>query len=210
LVDDHLSFRQSLAFLLGREPDLEVVGEAGSLAEARPLLGTADVALIDLDLPDGNGVDLIRQLHAASPRANAVVLTAGRRLVDLGRAVEAGAAGTLHKSLPVAEVVAALRRLVAGEHLTSPTETVELLRLAGRQRERDRVAEQAIARLTRREREVLQALAEGLSDRTIAERLNVQPETVRTHMVNLLAKLEADSRLQALVFAVRHGLVTID
>ena len=210
LVDDHLSFRQPLAFMLAREPDIVVVGQAGTVADARRLLTDVDVALIDLDLPDGDGVDVIRELRRASPCGMPVVLSASAMRTDVARAVEAGAVGVLHKSRSVDELVAALRRVTAGEHLLSPPETVELLRLVGQQRERDRAANAAIDRLTRRECEVLHALADGLHDREIAERLHVRPETVRTHMVNLLQKLGVDSRLQALVFAVRYGLVKID
>ena len=209
LVDDHLSFRQPLAFMFAREPDLEVVAQAGSVAEARTRFSDVDIALVDLDLPDGSGVDVIRELRSANPRAMAVALTASARRADVAKAVEAGAAGVLHKSRPVDEVVAALRRLAAGGHLLSPAETVDLLRFIGQQRERDRTAQAAIGRLTRRECEVLQALAHGLQDREIAERLHIRTETVRTHMVNLLAKLGVDSRLQALVFAVRYGLVEV-
>jgi DNA-binding NarL/FixJ family response regulator len=96
-----------------------------------------------------------------------------------------------------------------GEQLLELSEVVELLRIAGRRREQDRSAQVVISRLTRREREVLQALADGLNDREIAERLHISTETVRTHMVNILRKLGVDSRLQALVFAARHGIVKI-
>lgn len=209
LVDDHLSYIEPLKYMLELEPDIEVIGMAGSLAEARPLLSCANLALVDLDLPDGDGVDLIRESRTQSAPVMAVVLSATGVRAHLARAVEAGAVGMLHKSRPVAEIVAALRRLMAGEHLISPAETVDLLRLVGQQRQRDLAAKMAIDRLTRREREVLQLLAEGLHDREIADRLSVSTETIRTHMVNLLHKLEVDSRLQALVFAVQHALVKI-
>ena len=209
LVDDHLAFRQPLAFMLQREPDLAVVGQAGSVAEARRLLADADVALVDLDLPDGDGVELIRELRAANPRGQAVVLSASAGRADLARAVEAGAVGGFHKALAIDELVAGLRRLGRGEPLLAPTETIELLRLAGRQREGARAAREAAGRLTPREIEVLQALAEGLSDAEIGQRLHIARETVRTHMVHLLGKLGLDSRLQALVFGVRQGLVKI-
>ena len=209
LVDDHLAFRQPLAFLLGREPDLAVVGQAGSLAEARPLLAAADVALVDLGLPDGDGADLIRELRAANPGARAVVLTASADPKRVAPAVAAGAAGVLHKSRSVAEIVAALRRLGAGEALLAPAAAVALLRQAGERRERERSAQAAIDRLTPRECEVLAALADGLSDKEIGERLGIARETVRTHLVKLLAKLGVDSRLQAVVVALRHGLVVI-
>ncbi|MER3406782.1 MAG: DNA-binding response regulator, partial [Chloroflexota bacterium] len=166
--------------------------------------------IVDLGLPDGDGVVLIEELRRVNPRAAVLVLTASTDRRHLARAVEAGAVGLLHKSVEVAEIIAAIRRLGAGEWLLTPREIFELLRLAGQQRELCREAEVALARLTAREQEVLQALADGLSDREIAARLHISPETVRTHMGNILSKLGVQSRLQALVFAIRHGAVTID
>jgi DNA-binding NarL/FixJ family response regulator len=209
LVDDHLSFRQPLAFMLLREPDITIIGQAASVAEARPLLPQADIALIDLDLPDEEGVVLIHELLAVNPTATALVLTGSRSNLAMARAVEAGAVGVMHKSRPVSEVVAAIHRLHAGESLLSVQESIDMLRFITRQRDQHRAVQAMIGRLTPREREVLQALAAGLSDREIAHQLLVSTETVRTHMVNLLHKLEVDSRLKALVFALKHDLVTI-
>jgi DNA-binding NarL/FixJ family response regulator len=210
LVDDHLSFRQPLAFMLSRVPTITVIGQAGTVAEARQYLPQADIALVDLNLPDGEGEVLIRALKSVNPGAKALVLTASGSSTAMAQAVEAGAEGVLHKSLPIDEVIAAIRRLEAGEHLISPMETIELLRFVAHQREQDRAAKAAIDRLTRREREVLQALSGGLHDREIAERLHVSTETIRTHMVNILHKLGVESRMEALLFAMRHHLVTID
>lgn len=128
---------------------------------------------------------------------------------QLARAVEAGASGMLHKSTCIKDVVAAARRLGAGERLLSSEEIHEMLNLASRQREQNREEEFLLGQLTRREREVLKAFGEGLSDREIAARLYVSPGTVRTHMANVLAKLEVDSRLQALLLAARHYIVEI-
>ena len=210
LVDDHLAFRQPLAFLLMREPDLTITGQAGTVAEARPLLPEADIALIDLDLPDGEGIEVIRDLHAVNPTAIALVLTGYGTHVTAARAVEAGAAGVMLKTRPISEVVEAIRRVHAGEALLSVPETMELLLPITRHRHQEHAIQAIIARLTPREREVLQALASGLTDREIAQQFHVSTETVRTHMVNVLHKLEVDSRLKALVFAVKHGLVSID
>jgi DNA-binding NarL/FixJ family response regulator len=209
LVDDHLSFRQPLAFMLMREADITIIGQAGTVAEARPLLPQADIALIDMDLPDGEGVELIHALHAVNPQALALVLTSDSSNLAMARAVEAGAVGVLHKAGAVSEITDAIRRVHAGEALLSVRETIEMLRFITRRREQDRAAQAAIGRLTQREREVLTALAHGLHDREIAERLYIQTETVRTHMVNLLHKIGVDSRLQALVFAVKYGLVDL-
>jgi DNA-binding NarL/FixJ family response regulator len=210
LVDDHASFRQPLAFMLEREPDITVVGQGGTLAEARVLLHGVDIAVIDLALPDGNGMLLIKELHGASPQSQALVLTGRGDPVEYARAVEAGAAGVLQKAVGIGDIVDTVRRLQAGEALLSPQQTIAMLRLAARQRERDREALAVASRLTPREREVLQGLAAGLGDKEIAQRLYISTETARTHMVNILAKLGVESRLQALVFAVRHSLVTIE
>ena len=200
LVDDHTTFRQPLAFMLGLEPDVAVVAEAGSLAEAEEALEEddleVDVAVVDLDLPDGSGTAFIRDLRRLRPRAAALVLSALSEPAQLAPAIEAGAAGVMHKSTRMGDLLGAVRRLHAGEQLLSQQEVIEALRLVVRERES--------------EREVLQALAEGLGDKEIAERLYVGTGTVHTHVTSILSKLEVSSRLQALVFAVRHGVVTID
>jgi DNA-binding NarL/FixJ family response regulator len=212
LVEDHASFRQALAFMLEREPGFEVAGQVGSLAEARELNGEVlekvEVAIVDLALPDGDGLDLIEDL-SSQPRTMTLVLSASLEPGRFARAVEAGASGVLHKSTPIKDIVEAVRKLRAGEALLSPAEVVEMLRLVGRERQEEHAARQAVERLTPREKEVLQALAEGLESREIAEKLNVTVETERTHMVNILHKLGVHSRLQALVFAARYGVVQI-
>jgi DNA-binding NarL/FixJ family response regulator len=214
VVDDHDTFRDPLAFMLEREPDLTVVARPRSLSEAREVLGSAevvvDVAIVDLNLPDGSGTDLIKDLRGSHPRAKALVLSAMSEQRYLAEAIEAGAAGVMHKSAPMSDLVEAVRRLAVGEQLLTQQEVIEALRFVGRVRESNREARLAIDRLTPREREVLQALAEGWSDREIATRLHVGVGTVHSHVTNILSKLDVSSRLQALVFAVRHGVVTIE
>ena len=213
LVDDHASFRQTLAFVFDQQPDFEVVAQAGSLAEARRVVesleGEADLGVIDLSLPDGEGTDLIKDLREANEDFAALLLTASLDRTDHARAVEAGAAGVVHKSADVDEILDATRRISEGETLLSPEELVEMLRIASQDREEEREARANIEQLTRREREVLQALSEGLSDKEIAERLHMSVDTERTHMMNILSKLGVHSRLQALLFAARYGLVEI-
>ena len=128
---------------------------------------------------------------------------------EIGRAVEKGAAGFIHKSAYLDEVIEAMRRLCAGQTLMPLEEVVELLRFAQRTREQEHEAHQAIETLTPREREVLQALAEGLDSQGVAERLHLSPRTVRNHMSSILTKLGVHSQLQALVFAVRHGVIEL-
>ena len=213
LVEDHASFRQALAFMFEREPEFAVVGQAGTLAEARRFLngsrGETDVAVCDLALPDGDGFDLIEELAANGGKVITLVLSASLEPARFARAVEAGASGVLHKAAAIGDIVEAVKRLRAGEALLSPDEVIEMLRMVSRQRQEQLEAQRAIDRLTRREREVLQALAEGLDSKDIAEKLHITVETERTHMVNILNKLGVHSRLQALVFAARNGLVEI-
>jgi DNA-binding NarL/FixJ family response regulator len=212
LVEDHASFRQALAFMFEREREFVVTGQAGSLAEARAFMRKVpdgvDVAVVDLALPDGDGFELIEEL-ASRPDVMTLVLSASLEPARFARAVEAGAAGVLHKSAAIGEVVEAVRRLKSGEALLSPAEVIEMLRMVSRKRQEAYEAQRAIEKLTPREKQVLQALGEGLDSKDIAEKLHITVETERTHMVNILNKLDVHSRLQALVFAARHGLVEI-
>jgi two-component system, NarL family, response regulator DevR len=210
LVDDHASYREMLTIVFDSEPDFEVVAQAGSLAEAGGMLEGVDLAIVDLDLPDGDGTDLIGELRVANPHGLVLVLTASAEREVHARAVEAGACGVLHKSVRVEDIIDTSRRAIRGETILSKDEIIELLRLAGREREREYREHQATQRLTPREQEVLQALASGLSDSEIAERLNVSIGTVRNHFVSIFNKLGVHSRLQALVFALRQRVVELD
>lgn len=207
ILDDHAAFREPLRFMFEREPEFEVSGEAGNLEEARGMLEDVDVAVVDLNLPDGHGSEILPELRRRSPKALALVLTASADRAEYARAVEAGAAGVLHKSSRISEIISATRRLLVGEALLSPEETVELLRLYHQHQEQTREARESIGRLTPREREILQCLVQGLSDKEISDRLYVSVGTVRNHVASTLSKLRVHSRLQALVLAIQHGLV---
>jgi PAS domain S-box-containing protein len=209
LVEDHASFRQAIASMFEREPEFVVVGQAGTLSEAREMLYGVDVAVVDLTLPDGYGGELIKELRAYNPQAQVLVLSASLDRAEIARAVEAGAAGILHKTVEMYEVVKAVQRLRAGETLLPMEDVVELLRFASSQRDQEYKANQVIAQLTTREKEVLQVLAEGLDSKEIAERLHISSKTEANHMSSILNKLGLHSRLQALVFALRYGVVEI-
>ena len=213
LVEDHTSYRDAATSVFEREPGFEVVGQAGSLTQARKILKggslAVDVAIVDLGLPDGYGGELIKELREINPQAQALVLSASLDKSEVAGAIEAGAAGVLHKSVGMEEVVQAVRRLKAGETLLPPEEVVELLRFAIYHREQEQEAHQAIAQLTPREKEVLQALAEGLESKQIAERLHISVLTERNHVMSILTKLGVHSRLQAVVFALRFDIVKI-
>ena len=209
LVDDHATIRQAMSYVFSREPGFEIAGEAGTLKEARGFAGEFDVAVVDLGLPDGSGLDLIRDLRHANPGCIILVLSSNPDRLVFARAVETGASGFLHKSAALEDILEAVRKLGSGETLLSTEEVIEMLRLASAEREDEFRRRELTEQLTRREHEVLQALADGLNDRQIAERLYISFETERTHMSHILAKTGADSRLQALLLAARCGVVEI-
>ena len=204
LVDDHAVLAESLSVLLGTQSDLEVVGTAHTLAEARSLVGSCrpDVVLLDVALPDGDGIAGIPELLERHPGARVVVLTGTTSDRALVAAVEAGAAGFLSKSGGVRRVVDTVRAAAADEAVL-PEATLERLLPLMRQR-----AEDQQVRLTEREVEVLQLVAEGLTNAAIAERLVVSLHTVRNHVARISRKLGAHSKLEALSIALRQGLVT--
>jgi PAS domain S-box-containing protein len=207
LVEDHAAVRQAIAAMFEREADFDLVAQAGTLAEARGMLDEIDVAVVDLGLPDGYGGDLIKELATVNPRAQALVLTASLDRAETARAVQSGASGTLDKVVQLDDVVHAVRRLRAGETLIPLDEVGELLRFADRQREQEHLDRAAIETLTRREIEVLQALANGRDSQAVADLLHITVRTERNHVASILTKLGVHSRLQALLFALRYGVV---
>jgi DNA-binding NarL/FixJ family response regulator len=211
LVDGQIAFRELLALRLVQEPDFRVVAEASSLAEIRQELRqvAVDVALVELALPDGRGVELIRDLRAVHREARVLVVTTSEDRHEHAVAFATGASGVLSKTCRAAEIITAIRKLCAGDTLLSPREAVELFRLVDEQRNAERTAHRLLAQLTPRERELLQLLAEGLDDATMAQRLGISPKTVRNYMVHILDKFNVDSRLQALVLAAHYGLVSL-
>jgi DNA-binding NarL/FixJ family response regulator len=203
IVDDHDMFADSLRLALSTESDLMVVGTAPSLARARQMIVSEapDVVLLDHRLPDGLGVDSIAELKSLRPSAKIVVLTAAAEDSMLVTATEAGCAGFLLKTSPLDELVVAVRTAAAGEIMVSSDLLARLLnRLHHRDDEREHV-------LTAREREILELIAEGLTNGAIAKRLFISVNTVRNHVQYVLAKLDAHSKLEALSIAIRNGLI---
>ncbi len=196
VVDDHLTMRRGVELLL-REAGLRVAGVAGSLDEARAVLSRRryDVALLDVHLQEQSSVVLVEELLRADPNAP-IVLYTGYTGPDSGLhdAVRAGARGFVLKSSPPQRLIDALRSVAAGGTYIDP-ELAGLLSEGGEL--------QRLATLSPREREILSLLADGLTGQTIAERLFLSPETVRTHVRNATSKLGARTRVQAVALIVR-------
>ena len=207
LVDDHQLLTGALAQLLDLEPDIEVVGVAATVAEAKEITRERmDVVLMDYKLPDGTGADATRAIKARWPTARVVMLTALNDDETILESIQAGADGYLTKERVVEDVVSAVRAAHAGETLLPRS---VIMRIAQRVASaRDRSAEwEPVEMLTRRELEVLRALTEGLSTPEICEQLFISPNTLRTHVQNIMGKLRVHSKLEAVAFALRHRLV---
>ena len=203
IVDDHDMFAESLRMALSAQPDFEVVGTASTLAQAKNMVATTapDVVLLDHRLPDGLGVDAIADLRAIRPETYIVVLTAAAEDSMLVAATEAGCAGFILKTSPLDELVSAVRTAAAGDIMVSSDLLSRLLNRLHHQY--DKPADD----LTAREREILQLIAEGLTNSAIATRLFISVNTVRNHVQSILAKLGAHSKLEALSMAIRDGVI---
>ena len=203
IVDDHDVLAEGLAHVIDAEPDLESVGTAGSVALALELVDSAapDVVLLDHSLPDGQGVDAIPGLRAIRPDVRIVVLTANTSQHVVLAAMENGASGFVLKSRSLGEVTSAVRAAAAGEAVMEPHVLTGLL---AHLRPEERSAHEE---LTLREREVLELVAEGLTNAAISTRLSLSVHTVRNHISHVCAKLGAHSKLEALSVATRQGLL---
>lgn len=201
LLDDHELVRRGLTDLLGSTPDIEVVGEASTADEAlrRIPACTPDVAILDARLPGGNGIDVCRDIRSRLPATQCLILTSYDDDDALFAAVMAGASGYLLKEIRGNSLVEAIRRVATGQTLIDPSMTAKLM-----QRLRQPVAVAGpIDHLTGREREILELIADGRTNRQIAETLFLAEKTVKNYVSSLLAKLGMERRTQAAVFAAR-------
>lgn len=200
LVDDHEIVRRGIAELVDAERDLEVVGEAGTVKQALGRIDATlpDVAVLDVRLPDGNGIDLCRDIRSKHPEIACLILTAYDDDEAVRAAVMAGAAGYVVKDIRAQALLEGIRKVAAGGRL--------LPAAAGRRVVDDIVASPASpeidAQLSLRERQVLEFIADGLTNRQIGERLELAEKTVKNYVSGLLAKLGLESRTQAAVYRV--------
>ncbi|MBJ7327739.1 MAG: response regulator transcription factor [Chthoniobacterales bacterium] len=199
IADDHELFREGLRAVLELRPDFEIVAEAATVAQtvAAHAKHQPDLTLLDLQMPDGTGVDALKTIRKARPDARVLMLTTFDGDEDIHRAMAAGASGYLLKSIPGKQLEAAMRAVVEGRQYLPPA-------VAERLAERD-----AFQTLTPRELEILAIIARGLSNKDIARVLSASEFTVKAHVRNILAKLGVETRTEAAILGVQRGLVQI-
>ena len=201
LLDDHEVVRRGLAELLQHEGDIEVVGESGSAPEAARRIPALrpDVAILDARLPDGNGIDVCRDVRAVDPSIKGLILTSYEDDEALFAAIMAGAAGYVLKQVRGTDLVDAVRRVAAGQSLLDPAVTARVL-----ERIRHGVEEpRELKLLTEQERRILEYVAEGLTNREIAGKMFLAEKTVKNYVSNMLGKLGMQGRTEAAVYAAR-------
>ena len=200
LLDDHELVRRGLGELLLGEDDMVVVGEASTAEEALARIPPTrpHVAILDVRLPDGNGIEVCRDVKSRHPEINFVMLTSFSDDEAVLGSIMAGAAGYLLKQIRGNDLVAAIRKVAAGDSLLDPTVTAKVL-----ERLRNGNQDENIARLTEQERKILDLIAEGLTNRQIAEQMFLAEKTVKNYVSNLLTKLGMSRRTEAAVYATK-------
>jgi two-component system, NarL family, nitrate/nitrite response regulator NarL len=211
LVDDHALFRSGIRSLLQRNPEFEVVGEAGDGMEGVKRAGQLrpDVVLLDLHMPGLSGRETARMITKEVPESHVLMLTVSEDADDLLETLRAGASGYLLKNIAADTLIAAIRTAAHGESVVSPEMMAKLLKNVGADPGRNALADAKSAhrdKLTPREREILAFIARGQSNKEIARELAVAESTVKIHVQNMLRKLNLSSRVQAAVYAVEHGI----
>jgi two-component system response regulator DevR len=201
LLDDHEVVRRGLRELLETDGGLEVVGEAGTAEEAMSRIPPTrpDVAVLDVRLPDGDGVEVCREIRSQHPEIQCLILTSFSDDEALFQAIMAGAAGYLLKQVKGNDLLDAVRLVARGQSLLDPAVTARVLARLRHGEETD----ERMERLTDQERRILDLIAEGLTNRQIAEQMHLAEKTVKNYVSNLLAKLGMERRTQAAVYATR-------
>lgn len=209
IADDHRAFAEALATTLGMEHDLRVVAivHDGEAAIEVTINEEPDVVLMDLQMPGIDGIAATRRIKETNPGTRVVILSASEGEHERARALDAGAEGYLSKERSVKDVTSSVRDASQGKSLVPPEEVRRIMAHLRKRRANDSAERERVARLTPREAEILQGLADGLSTERLAAKLDISRNTLRTHVQNILFKLRVHSKVEALALAIRHGKV---
>lgn len=206
IADDHHVVRRGLVFFLKTQKEIEVIGEAKNGQEAVDMTKSLnpDLVLMDLDMPIMDGIEATKQIKAILPDMKIMILTSFSDQDHVIPAIEAGASGYQLKDIEPDELVRSIKRIISGENQLHPKATTHLL---SHMTNKNREVKQPIDELTKRELDVLLEIAKGKSNKEIASALYITEKTVKTHVSNVLAKLNLQDRTQAALFAVKNGLI---
>ena len=212
IADDHELFRRGLRLVLDDEPDIEVIGEAGDGEETVALVTETvpDVVVMDVRMPVLSGIEATQRIKEDLPHTKILMLTISDEEEDLYEAIKAGANGYLLKEISIDEIGNAVRSVQGGQSLISPSMASKLLNeFAAMVKKEDEKQQVPPPRLTVREMEVLQFVAQGMNNREISKMLFISENTVKNHVRNILEKLHLHSRMEAVVYAVREKILEI-
>ncbi len=206
VADDHPLYREGVVRILSEQPDMEVVGEGASADEAVSLVAThmPDLVLLDISMP-GGGLSAARRIAEAFPAVRIVTLTVSEQDDDVHEALKAGARAYVLKGVGAAELVRVVRDVAAGTSYVSPTLAARLLKKLGEPDGKPTHPSGRLATLTGREREILDHVADGKSNKEVARALDLQEKTIKHYMTNILRKLEVRNRVEAAVLAREAG-----
>ncbi len=209
IADDHRAFAEALAATMRMEKDLSIVAVVhdGEAAIEVAIDKEPDVVIMDLQMPGVDGIAATRRIKEAHPETRVVILSASEEEHERARALDAGAEGYLSKERSVKDVTSSVRDVSQGKTLVPPEEARRIMAHLRKRRARDAAERERVARLTPRETEILQGLADGLATERLAAKLGISRNTLRTHVQNILFKLRVHSKVEALALAIRHGKV---
>lgn len=209
IADDHRTFAEALKMALAQEPGIKVTAVVHDGDEAVEISRKKhpDIVLMDVAMPRTDGIAATKEIKRERPDTRVVMLSAYEEEHTVARAIDAGASGFLSKLGPMKDVARSIRAAYRGEPLIEPKEVRRILRHLRRRRAQDSADQSRVDRLSPRETEILQGLANGLSPEQLAEQMGISRNTLRTHVQNILFKLKVHSKLEALSLAIRHGKV---